>query len=159
MIQSFWSVRPSSANRANTMITSLSELIPIWSDLEESPADILQCRGKILSYKTSSFFCNLKVFLYFLSWVLSNHSASASTMASSRLCTPLTRAIPRNSISRPAQIAFRLPRARTARFYSSKKESKDQFIIWRPWLRLSIGIPFIGALIYSMVWPFNTDHR
>ncbi|GAM40673.1 hypothetical protein TCE0_039r13202 [Talaromyces pinophilus] len=71
-------------------------------------------------------------------------------MASSRLCTPLTRALPRNSISRPAQIASRLPRARTARFYSSRKESKDQFIIWRPWLRLSIGIPFIGALIYSM---------
>lgn len=28
---------------------------------------------------------------------------------------------------------------------------KQQFTVWRPYLRLAIGVPFIGALIYSMV--------
>lgn len=28
---------------------------------------------------------------------------------------------------------------------------KQQFTVWRPYLRLAVGIPFISALIYSMV--------
>lgn len=120
-----------------------------------SPADtFFQRRGKFLRYKTffAPFFHTAGIVFHLLARFFWANSTSTSTMASSRLCTPLTRALARNSISRPAHIASRLPRARTVRFYSSKKESKDQFIIWRPWLRLSIGIPFIGALIYSMVW-------
>lgn len=75
------------------------------------------------------------------------------TMASTRLYRfpAWNRAIPQYS-SRSAQVVSCLSRARTSRCYSSKNASKDQFMIWRPWLRIAIGVPFIGALIYSMVW-------
>lgn len=41
----------------------------------------------------------------------------------------------------------------TFRRYSAEKRSSEpkSFVVWRPYLRLAIGVPFIGALIYSMV--------
>ncbi|KAL2809546.1 Coproporphyrinogen III oxidase [Aspergillus granulosus] len=38
------------------------------------------------------------------------------------------------------------------RYYSEQpKPEKETFTVWRPYLRLAVGIPFIGALIYSMM--------
>ncbi|KAL4928259.1 coproporphyrinogen oxidase [Aspergillus undulatus] len=38
------------------------------------------------------------------------------------------------------------------RFYSEQKQpQKPEFTVWRPYLRLAFGVPFIGALIYSMM--------
>jgi hypothetical protein len=95
--------------------------------------------------------CNI-IFLcmnrFFVTTSLSSPLSHARTMASTtRLHRPLTRLVP---TARTAQVASRLS-TRNARFYSSKQDPKQTFTIWRPWLRLSIGIPFIGALIYSMV--------
>ncbi|KAF7625877.1 hypothetical protein AFLA_002723 [Aspergillus flavus NRRL3357] len=41
----------------------------------------------------------------------------------------------------------------TFRRYSAEKRSSEpkSFVVWRPYLRLAIGVPFIGALIYSMM--------
>ncbi|EAW07991.1 coproporphyrinogen oxidase [Aspergillus clavatus NRRL 1] len=39
------------------------------------------------------------------------------------------------------------------RKYTTEQKPRDsqQFTVWRPYLRLAIGVPFIGALIYSMM--------
>ncbi|KAE8416918.1 Coproporphyrinogen III oxidase [Aspergillus pseudocaelatus] len=41
----------------------------------------------------------------------------------------------------------------TFRRYSAEQRSREPkpFTVWRPYLRLAIGVPFIGALIYSMM--------
>ncbi|KAJ5928047.1 oxygen-dependent coproporphyrinogen-III oxidase [Penicillium verhagenii] len=46
-----------------------------------------------------------------------------------------------------------------ARGYATGKGPKRQqeFTVWRPYLRLAIGIPFIGAIIYSMATGEITD--
>lgn len=42
---------------------------------------------------------------------------------------------------------------RSFRPYSTGKtpRQKERFTVWRPYLRLVVGVPFIGAIIYSMV--------
>jgi coproporphyrinogen III oxidase len=41
----------------------------------------------------------------------------------------------------------------SVRGYATENSSrqKQQFTVWRPYLRLAIGVPFIGMIIYSMV--------
>ncbi|KAG2028151.1 hypothetical protein GB937_000605 [Aspergillus fischeri] len=45
------------------------------------------------------------------------------------------------------------------RCYSSEQKPREpqQFTVWRPYLRLAIGVPFIGAIIYSMMTGEVTD--
>ncbi|CRG83215.1 coproporphyrinogen III oxidase [Talaromyces islandicus] len=69
-------------------------------------------------------------------------------MASSRLWMPMARSAARAGIKREAY--SRVLQRQNVRFYNSKKEP-EKYMIWRPYLRLAIGIPFISALIYSMV--------
>lgn len=50
---------------------------------------------------------------------------------------------------------------RSFRGYATEQSprQKQQFTVWRPYLRLAIGVPFIGAIIYSMVCDeFSTLH-
>lgn len=45
------------------------------------------------------------------------------------------------------------------RFYSEQKQQKkESFTVWRPYLRLAVGVPFVGALIYSMVLPMTRTY-
>jgi coproporphyrinogen III oxidase len=41
----------------------------------------------------------------------------------------------------------------SVRGYATENSSrpKQQFTVWRPYLRLAVGVPFIGMIIYSMV--------
>lgn len=61
----------------------------------------------------------------------------------------------RRSLCRLAQTQrnTHVPRCafRQFRRYSSGQKQQEPLPVWRPYLRLAIGIPFIGALVYSMV--------
>ncbi|KAH8704260.1 putative coproporphyrinogen III oxidase [Talaromyces proteolyticus] len=70
-------------------------------------------------------------------------------MALPRAWMPLMRSIARSSIRK--ETSSYLFKRQNLRYYSSKKGSEQQYVIWRPYLRLAIGVPFIGALIYSMI--------
>jgi coproporphyrinogen III oxidase len=69
-------------------------------------------------------------------------------MASSRLWMPMARSAARAGLKKEAY--SHVLQRQHVRFYNSKKEP-EKYMIWRPYLRLAIGIPFISALIYSMV--------
>ncbi|KAJ5364633.1 oxygen-dependent coproporphyrinogen-III oxidase [Penicillium cataractarum] len=64
-----------------------------------------------------------------------------------------------------AQISSRTARAAgrnagsSARGYTTESSSrgKQQFTVWRPYLRLAVGVPFIGMIIYSMATGEVTD--
>ncbi|KAL4954190.1 Coproporphyrinogen III oxidase [Aspergillus filifer] len=43
------------------------------------------------------------------------------------------------------------------RFYSHNQRNDRQYTVWRPYLRLAFGIPFISLLIYSMATEEVTD--
>ncbi|KAE8337000.1 hypothetical protein BDV24DRAFT_154685 [Aspergillus arachidicola] len=71
-------------------------------------------------------------------------------MALSRQYMPLRRSLCHFSAqTRRAPCNFQ----NTFRRYSAEQRSGEPkpFIVWRPYLRLAIGVPFIGALIYSMM--------
>lgn len=72
-------------------------------------------------------------------------------MASFRLWMPLARSAYRPALRR-AKSSSRILQGQYRRFsnWPGDRES-EKYTIWRPYLRLAIGIPFIGALIYSMV--------
>ncbi|KAE8145576.1 Coproporphyrinogen III oxidase [Aspergillus avenaceus] len=75
-------------------------------------------------------------------------------MALPRPYIPLRRSFYR-FLSPTARTSTRLSRSfqGAPRSYSSKQEPSESkpFTVWRPYLRLAIGVPFIGALIYSMM--------
>lgn len=70
-------------------------------------------------------------------------------MASSRVWMPMARSAVRTGLKKEAY--GRVLQRHNVRFYNSKKQPDEKYMIWRPYLRLAIGIPFVGALIYSMV--------
>lgn len=72
-------------------------------------------------------------------------------MASPRQYVPLSRCLYRQSF-RKGQFSSRFCRGQLCRYSTERKPRRsEQFTVWRPYLRLAIGIPFVGALIYSMV--------
>ncbi|KAL2218318.1 putative coproporphyrinogen III oxidase [Thermoascus aurantiacus ATCC 26904] len=72
-------------------------------------------------------------------------------MASPRQYVPLSRSLYRQSF-RKGQFSSRFCRGQLCRYSTERKpRQSEQFTVWRPYLRLAIGIPFVGALIYSMV--------
>lgn len=70
----------------------------------------------------------------------------------SRSFMPLRRSLAQLSASSSARPAGRHA-GRSVRSYATEHNSRrrQQFTVWRPYLRLAIGVPFIGAIIYSMV--------
>lgn len=77
-------------------------------------------------------------------------SADPSAMALPRPYMPLRRTL-LNLAPRTGRTGSRVP----FRKYSTqgKPPKPEPFTVWRPYLRLAVGVPFIGALIYSMVSP------
>ncbi|PYH92016.1 coproporphyrinogen III oxidase mitochondrial precursor [Aspergillus ellipticus CBS 707.79] len=61
----------------------------------------------------------------------------------------------RRSLCQLSSRTCRTPRTISAPFrrYSTEQPPREPkpFTVWRPYLRLAIGVPFIGALIYSMM--------
>ncbi|PGG95626.1 coproporphyrinogen III oxidase [Blastomyces parvus] len=77
-----------------------------------------------------------------------------SKMAAQRLYSYFPRAMSRRVIPR-AQLAG-LPKNQLCRMSNgSKPRPNERDTVWRPYLRISVGVVFIGAMIYSMV----TDDR
>ncbi|KAK2771893.1 Coproporphyrinogen-III oxidase [Emmonsiellopsis sp. PD_33] len=72
-------------------------------------------------------------------------------MASQRLFAPISRAMGRRALSRTQLTG--LPRTQLCRMSNGPKPhpSSERDTVWRPYLRISVGIVFIGSLIYSMV--------
>ncbi|KAJ9227586.1 hypothetical protein DTO169E5_5542 [Paecilomyces variotii] len=64
---------------------------------------------------------------------------------------PLARSLVRRPFKR-SQCPSRFSQRQTLR-YSTEQKSREsvQFTVWRPYLRLAIGVPFVGALIYSIM--------
>ncbi|KAJ5443664.1 oxygen-dependent coproporphyrinogen-III oxidase [Penicillium daleae] len=75
----------------------------------------------------------------------------------SRSFMPLRRSFTQLS-SRTARAAGRNAGS-SVRGYATENSSrqKQQFTVWRPYLRLAIGVPFIGMIIYSMATGEVTD--
>lgn len=79
-----------------------------------------------------------------------SHSRNQSKMAT-RSYTPLRRSLGQLS-ARNTRIASRRA-GPSFRGYSTGQEPREPkpFTVWRPYLRLAFGVPFIGGIIYSMV--------
>ncbi|KAL4959414.1 coproporphyrinogen oxidase [Aspergillus stella-maris] len=66
----------------------------------------------------------------------------------------------RRSLSQIPARACRKPNSlqgTSRRFYSQNQRNDRQYTVWRPYLRLAFGIPFISLLIYSMATEEVTD--
>lgn len=68
---------------------------------------------------------------------------------------PLRRALAQLSMRNTRIVGRNAPKQFRGYSTGGEPPRKPQFTVWRPYLRLAIGVPFIGALIYSMV---KSDH-
>jgi hypothetical protein len=81
---------------------------------------------------------------------ISRASNPVAKMAT-RSYTPLRRSLTQLS-ARSTRIAGRSTRPSFCAYSTEQKPPQTKpFTVWRPYLRLAFGVPFIGAIIYSMV--------